>query len=229
MAVRDHARAVERGLPDALSLVGRRVRDGTAVEAAVATVGTELSDETGALFAAAAGVQHRLGVTLHEAFLGEFGALSDLPSRRARAAAALLSVAAREGRPAGETVVTMADQLRSLDSAERAGRRELAAVSGTLANTAAVFGPLVGGATVALAARMARIEAGPGVGEAFSIPGLGTVLGWYVLVMAATLTVLATGLESGLDRTRIGYRVGLALVLAAVTFLVGLVAAELLV
>jgi hypothetical protein len=229
MAVRDHARAVERGLPEALSLVGRRVRDGTAVEAAVAAVGTELSDETGTLFATAAGVQRRLGVTLHEAFLGEFGALSDLPSRRARTAAALLSVAAREGRPAGETVVTMADQLRTLDRAERAGRRELAAVSGTLANTAAVFGPLVGGATVALAARMARVEAGPGVGETLSIPGLGTVLGWYVLVMAVTLTALSTGLESGLDWTRIGYRVGLALVLAAATFLVGLVAAELLV
>jgi hypothetical protein len=102
-------------------------------------------------------------------------------------------------------------------------------VSGTLANTAAVFGPLVGGATVALAARMATVDAGAGVGTTFSIPGLGTVLGGYVLVMAATLTALATGLDSGLDRTRIGYRVGIALVLAAATFLAGVVVADLLV
>jgi hypothetical protein len=47
--------------------------------------------------------------------------------------------------------------------------------------------------------------------------------------MAATLTALATGLESGLDRARIGSRVGVALVLAATTFLVGVVAADLLV
>ena len=227
--VHAHARAVEAGLPDALSLVGRRVRDGTSVEAAIAAVGEELSGETGELFAAAAGVQRRLGVTLREAFLGEFGCLSTVPSPRTRAAAVLLSVAAVEGRPAGEAVVALADQLRALERAEQAGRRELAAVSGTLANTAAVFGPLVGGATVALAARMATVDAGTSVGTTFSTPGLGTVLGGYVLVMAATLTALATGLESGLDRTRIGYRVGLALVLAAATFLAGVVTADLLV
>ena len=111
--------------------------------------------------------------------------------------------------------MALADQLRALERAEQAGRRELAAVSGTLANTAAVFGPLVGGATVALAARMATVDAGASVGTSFSIPGLGTVLGGYVLVMAATLTALATGLDSGLDPTRIGYRIGIALVLAA--------------
>ena len=229
MGVRDRARDIEDGLPDALSLVGRRVRDGTSVEAAVAAVGTELSSETAAVFAAAAGVQRRLGVTLEAAFLGEFGVLSRVPSPRTRAAVALLSVAAVEGRPAGETVVALADQLDELRRAERAGRRELAAVCGTLANTAAVFGPLVGGATVALAARMAHVEAGPGVSETFSIPGLGTVLGGYVFVMAATLTALSTGLESGLDRTRLGYRVGVALLLAAATFLVGIVAADVLV
>ncbi|WP_152040595.1 hypothetical protein [Salinigranum salinum] len=229
VGVRAHARAIEDGLPDALAVVGRRVRDGTSVEAAVAATGAELSGEAAELFATASGIQRRLGVTLREAFFGEFGALSTLPSPRTRAAAALLSVAAVEGRPAGDTVVAMADQLRSLERAEQAGRRELAAVSGTLANTAAAFGPLVGGATVALAARMARVEAGPTVGDAFSVPGLGTVIGGYVLVMAATLTALATGLESGLDPTRLGYRVGVALVLAAVTFLVGFVAAGLLV
>lgn len=229
VAVRSRARAVEAGLPDALSLVGRRVREGTAVEAAVAAAGAELSGETGALFADAAGVQRRLGTTLHEAFVGEFGALATVPSPRTRAAATLLSVAAVEGRPAGDTVVSLADQLRALARAEREGRRELAAVSGTLANTAAAFGPLVGGATVSLAARIAQVEAGPGVGMAFSVPGLGTVIGVYVLVMAVALTALSTGLESGLDRTRLGYRVGIALVLATTTFLVGVVVADLLV
>jgi hypothetical protein len=229
IAVRRRARAVENGLPEALSLVGRHIREGTAPEAAVEATGEELSTETGALFAAAAGVQRRLGVSLHESFVGEFGVLVDLPSPRTRAAATVLSVAAVEGRPAGETVVTMADQLRELERAEAAGRRELASVSGTLANTAAVFGPLVGGATVALAGRIASVETGASLGPALSAPGLGTVLGVYVFVMAATLTALSTGLESGLDPTRLGYRVGIALVLAGVTFVVGVLAADLLV
>lgn len=184
MGVSSRARVIESGLPDALSLVGRRIRDGDSVEAAVAAVGEELSGDAGALLAAAAARQRRLGVTLSEAFLGEYGVLTAVPSPRARTAAALLSVAAVEGRPAGETVVALAEQLTALRRAERAGARELAAVSGTLANTAAVFGPLVGGATVALAARMASTSF-PG-GDAFAVPGLGTVLGGYVLVMAAT-------------------------------------------
>lgn len=229
MAVSRRARALEDGLPDALSLVGRDVRGGTSVEAAVEAVGSELSTEAGALFEAAVAVQRRLGTTLERGFIGEFGALGSVPSPRTRAAATLLSIATVEGRPAGEALVSLADQLRALSSAEEAGKRELATVAGTLSNTAAAFGPLVGGATVSLAARIAQVETGTGVAMAFSVPGLGTVLGVYVFVMAATLTTLATGLESGVDPTRIGYRVGIALVLAAATFVTGIAAADLLV
>jgi hypothetical protein len=220
-AVRDDARAVEANLTDALYLVGRRVRDGAAVESAVADAAPEVAGRTGEALAETAGLQRRLRVGVREAFLGEYGALADVPSSQARSVAALLALAAREGRPAGRAVVAMADHVDDLQRVEREARRELASVTGTLRNTAAVFGPLVGGATVALADGMA---AGT-LGEPLPTAALGLAVGGYVLLMAAVLTALATGLERGFDRALVGYRVGLALLGAVGSFLAGFVGA----
>ncbi|USZ68910.1 type II secretion system protein [Halorussus salilacus] len=221
--VRDDARRVEANLTDALYLVGRRVSDGAAVESAVADSAPEVAGRTGETLAEAAGVQRRLRVGVREAFLGEHGALADVPSPQARTVAALLALAAREGRPAGRAVVSMADHVDDLRRVEREARRELASVTGTLRNTAAIFGPLVGGATVALADGMAS----GALGEPFPTAPLGLAVGGYVLVLAAILTALATGLERGFDRSLVGYRVGLALVCAVGSFLAGFAGAGL--
>ncbi|MFC4449299.1 type II secretion system protein [Halorussus aquaticus] len=215
--VRDDARAVEANLTDALYLVGRRVSDGAAVESAVEDAAPEVAGRTGEMLAETAGVQRRLRVGVREAFLGEYGALADVPSPQARSVAALLAVAAREGRPAGRAVVSMADHVDDLQRVEREARRELASVTGTLSNTAAVFGPLVGGATVALADGMAAGR----LGEPLPNAALGLAVAGYVLLMAAILTALATGLERGFDRALVGYRVGLALLAAVGSFFAG--------
>ncbi|SFR37712.1 type II secretion system protein [Halogeometricum limi] len=219
--VRARVRGVEAGLDDVLSLVGRRVGSGDSVEVAVDSAADDVSSPAGEVFVEAAGVRRRLRVGVREAFLGRYGALADVPSPRARGAAALLSVAAVEGRPAGRAVVATADHLRDLRRVESEARRELASVTGTLSNTAALFAPLVGGATVAMAARMGAAEStlvergaqtlGPDL--------LGVAVGAYVLVLAVLLTTLSTGLERGLDRTLVGYRVGLALLSATAAYL----------
>ncbi|UPV73318.1 type II secretion system protein [Halorussus limi] len=219
--IRDDARAVESNLTDALYLVGRRVSDGAAVESAIADAAPEVAGRTGETLAAAAGLQRRLRVGVREAFLGEYGALADVPSPQARSVAALLALAAREGRPAGRAIVAMADHVDDLQRVEREARRELASVTGTLRNTAAVFGPLVGGATVALADGMA---AGT-LGDPLPTAALGLAVSGYVLLMAAVLTTLATGLERGFDPALVGYRVGLALLGAVGSFLAGFVGA----
>jgi hypothetical protein len=219
--VRDDARAAEANLTDALYLVGRRVGDGEAVESALGAAAPEVAGRTGELLAETAGVQRRLRVGVWEAFLGEYGSLADVPSPQARSVAALLAIAAREGRPAGRAVVSMADHVEDLQRVEREARRELASVTGTLRNTAGVFGPLVGGATIALADGMA---AGT-LGDPLPTAALGLAVGSYVLLMAAILTALATGLERGFDRALVGYRVGLALCSAVGAFLAGFVGA----
>ncbi len=221
--VREQVRAVEEGLPDALYLVGRRVTEGEAVETAIEGAATEVPGATGEVLVRAAAVGRRLRVGIGEAFLGETGVLAEVPSPRARSGAALLATAAREGEPAGRAAVVMADHLSELRSVEREARRELATVTGTLRHTAAVFGPLVAGATVALADGMAvhslSLEGDAPTAPPIPTADLGLAVGAYVLFLAAVLTALAVGLERGLDRALVGHRVGWALLSATGVFL----------
>jgi len=100
-------------------------------------------------------------------------------------------------------------------------------VTGTLGTTAAAFGPLIAGTTVALADAMGgrtlgTAASGGGTNAAASAlptPGLGLAIGAYVLLLSAALTALATGLERGFDRAVVGYRVGQALCAATAVFL----------
>lgn len=226
--VRERVRAVEAALDDALYLVGRRVEAGEAVETAIETAADRVADPTGTLLVDAATRQRRLGVPVAEAFQGEGGPLETLPSPRAREVAALFDLASATGRPAGGALVATATHLAELRRLEREARRDVGRVTDTLSNTAAVFGPLVGGATVALAGRVASAGAETPFG-AGPLPAadLGLAVGAYVLWLSVALTVLSTGLARGLDRTLVGYRVGVALVLATVCYLAAYVGAGL--
>jgi len=217
VAVRARGDELESGLSDALYLVGRRVADGIAVEQAVADAADELEGVVGDTFRAAARRQRQLRVGVETAFVGTHGALRDIPSRRAESTARLLGMAAGAGAPAGRALVETADHLDELRRVERDARQDLSRVTSTLSNTAAFFGPLVGGATVALADSVGTTDALEG--SAPETAGLGLAVGVYVLLMAAVLTGLSTGLKRGLDRATVGYRVGIALCTATVTYL----------
>ena len=227
LVVRNHVRDVEEHLVDALYIAGRQVAEGEAVESAVQLAGERVPAETGEMFATAAGLQRRLHVGVEEAFLGTYGALTDVPSPRAHSTAALLSIAAEEGQPAGRAIVSMADHLEELQEVERKTKRELNEVTGTLDNTAAFFSPVVGGATVGLAAIIVErgIDAAD-VTEAEVLPvePLGVVVGVFLITLCLILTPLSMGLRYGLDRAMVGYYVGRALVFA-VPLYVGTVAA----
>lgn len=222
VAVRKRTDKLESALPDALYLVGRRVSDGIAVEQAVADAAGELEGIAGEAFRSAARRQRQLRVGVEAAFVGEHGALEDLPSQRAESTARLLGMAAGTGAPAGRALVETADHLDELRRVERDAKQNLGRVTSTLSNTAAFFGPLVGGATVALADSVGTTEALDG--SAPETAGLGIAVGVYVLLMAAVLTGLSTGLRRGLDRATVSYRVGIALCTATVTFLLAVFA-----
>lgn len=223
--VREHIEAVEDGLPEALSAVGRRVERGESVEAALAAAVESTPEPLASVLAETVERQQTLGTDIESAFRGEYGSLDTLPSPRLRRTAVLLGAAADIGPPAGETIATMGRHLSELADVERTTQRDLTQVTGTLSNTAALFGPLVGGATVAMSATMGT----RGPIEAVSTAALGPVVGWYCLVLAVVLTALSTGLHSGLDRARVGYRSGLALCAATATYFAAVVATGLLV
>ncbi|MFB6207564.1 MAG: type II secretion system F family protein [Haloglomus sp.] len=242
--IRERTAAVEQELPDALVAIGREVAAGVAVERAMAAAPESLGDPTAGIVADASDRGRRLGCGVEEAFLGTGGPVADLPSPRIRRAVAMLASAGHVGPPAGDLLVATGEHLGALRRVTERTRQETARLTATLANTAAVFGPLVGGTTVALAAgtagraggigtagRATRAGATPiggatGIGTSLPVADLGLAVGAYVLLLAALLTALATGLRYGPDRARIGYRVGLALPLAAVVFCLALVVGE---
>lgn len=235
-AVRRTVDERERSLSDALALLGRRVAVGESVELALPRVAETLSGPTGAALSTAVRRRRALGVTVERALAGEGGPFGPRRAGGSRTTGAVSAVVAAvsEGRPAGDALVAHAERLDLLAEAERAARRELATVTSTLRDTAALFGPLVGGATVALAGRLEGLGGlGSAVGAGGGLPGaaggtatlsaafVGPVVGAYALALAAILTALATGLERGLDATLVGYRVGIALIAATGAFLAG--------
>lgn len=217
IAVYDYVRAVEDGLSDALELVGRRVANGQAVEAAIEGVADELDGEIASVLADGARQQRQLQVGVHEAFLGRHGVLERVPSPRVRGSVALLALAAEEGRPAGTALLALAEHVDDLQHIEREARQQLVSVCRTLTNTATLFGPMVAGATVALAGAIGgETELASGDG---GFLWLGGPVGVYVLLLAAILTTLSVGLVRGFDRSLVGHRVGRALVSATSIYL----------
>lgn len=223
-AVRTHTRAVEEHLVDALYIIGRQVDENEAVESAIALAGKRIPGETGAVFRRAAEIQHQLHLTVEEAFLGEYGALKNVPSPRARGTASLLAIAANEGQPAGRAIVEMANHLDDLRDVERQTRRELSQVTGTLQNTALIFGPLVAGATIGLATVMSA--QGITAMDMGSLPteSLGLIVGVYILILSVILTALSIGLQYGLDRSLVGYQVGKTLLISIPVYVLSIFA-----
>lgn len=215
VAVYGEIRAAERDLGDALTLAGRRVAGGQPVETAVAETADELDGPLGEAFGACARRQRQLHVGVRQAFLGPYGALARLPSPRVRGSVALLALAAREGRPAGEALLALADHVEQLRRIRQEAHHDLAYVCRTLSSTAMLFGPLVAGATVALADGIA----GETFGEEVALGWLGGPVGGYVLVLAVVLTGLSTALRRGFDGPLLGHRIGRALVCATGTYL----------
>lgn len=217
IAVYTEIRAIEEGLPDALELVGRRVSNGRAVEAAIAQVGEDLDGPIGRVMADGARQQRQLNVGVEEAFLGRYGVLDDIPSPRVRGSFSLLSLAAHEGRPAGNALLSFAEHVEELQRIERDARQQLSTVCRTLSNTATIFGPMVAGSTVALANSISDVSELTGSEQSFT--WLGGPVGVYVIVLAVILSALSVGLVRGFDRALIGYRVGRALVSGTLVYL----------
>ncbi len=217
ISVYERIRSVEDGLSDALELIGRRVANGCAVETAIEQVADEIDGPMGEVLAGGSRQQRQLHVSVNEAFRGRHGVLTTVPSRRVRGSFALLALAAKEGRPAGTALLALAEHLDDLQRIERDARQRLDSVCRTLTNTATMFGPMVAGATVALADVLSSEESLTGSEQSFV--WLGGPVGVYVLLLALVLTALSVGLIRGFDRALVGFQVGRALISSTLIYL----------
>lgn len=215
LSVHERVRAAEQTLPDTLALLGHRVVAGEGVERAIESVSEDITGPLGDALAASARRQRRLQVGIEPALLGEYGGLEGVPSRRLRGAFSMVVLAGREGRPAGGALLSLASHVERLQRVEADARAELDTVCNTLRSTGAVFGPLVAGATVALAAELT----GGGFISGSGMPWLGAVVGIYVLILGVLLPALAVGLERGFDPALVGHAVGKALCVAVTVYL----------
>lgn len=222
----DRIIAVEDGLPDALAIAGRTLGDGASLERTLGTVSKRLTGPAGTLFERGDRIRRGLGTTVERAFNSDPGALDDVPSQRAETAVELLTIAGEYGAPAGPTLRSVGSYLESLQRVEREARRDLARTTSTLHQTATLFAPAIAGVTVGLATGMQRTQA---TDAAIDIAALGSVIGGYVLLLAVILPALAVVLARGFDPIRMAFRIGFALLAAAVLYPTSFVAAETLV
>lgn len=226
ITLRNSIRDIESGLPDAACLIGQRVAEGIPVELAIEQVSGEIPGKTGEQFRDVVHRQQRLGVGFEAAVTGRHGVFQSTPSNRIQQLVGFLVSARTMGEPTGEALIEMGDHLGNVAAIERTTRRELASVTDTLQNTAAVFGPLVAGTTISLAERMETT----GIEEEIAtidVSVLGTVVGVYVLILSVTLVALASTLAYGFDRATVGYRAGGSMVAASVVFATSYVGAGL--
>ncbi|MDH5021681.1 type II secretion system protein, partial [Halobacterium rubrum] len=222
--LRERARDLEAGFADALSLLGHRLGERQAVEAAVADVGDTLDGPTGEAFADAARRMRQLRVDVEAAFLGEHGPLSRTPSQRARGAVALAVRAAERGPAGGRVLVDVAGLFDDLADLDREIRREFAATTRTLRHTALLYAPLVAGVTVALAGRVRGLDGASALPQS----ALALAVGGYVVWLAVLLPGLAVALDRGLDPALVGRHAGLAVLCATAVYPVTAVAAGIL-
>jgi Flp pilus assembly protein TadB len=228
VSIRDTIEAIEADFPDALTVAAQSLRRRQAPETAVAVTGQRIAGPAGETFRSANKVQQRLGAGVREAFLGSHGALQHVGSQRLHSGVSLFALAAQEGPRGGSVLLAQAAHLDRLQTVETEIRRDLSSLVGTLRSTAWCFAPLIGGTTVALGTRLDGSTL-PGSSGVVSGDGLATVIGLYVLLLAAILGALASGLERGVDRARLGLHIGLAVVSASILYPVAVFAASLMV
>lgn len=211
--VTDSVRTTQAAVPDLLALLGDSMTDGLPPEHALSRA-SEVPGTAGTIAADARTIQELLGIPVPDALGGDHGPLADLDDRQSAAITALVESASTAGEPGGRALTRYADHLDALAELERSVSADLARITGTLGQTAAIYAPAIGGVTVALATRLRDTsDTLATAGDGFAL-----VVGGYVLVLALVLPALATSLQDGWCRVRIGSNVGRTLLLAGGLF-----------
>jgi Flp pilus assembly protein TadB len=214
--------AIESEFPDALFQLGRKVSEGTPLEAAIPAVGERLKgSEIGRLFVNIGWTMSASGLSPERAIFDEdVGALRGIESRTISAALrSALASAEMDPQAAGKMMMDLSGYLRGLQNAERGVRLQLSGVSENMRNTAMLFAPLIMGVTVGLFALLSRTFADVGEGvEMMPIWSFAAVVGVYLALMVAVISHFCSRLLYGEDPVELKWRLGTSLVLSWLVF-----------
>jgi hypothetical protein len=228
-AERARLMAMESQFPDAFYQLGRRVSEGTPLEAALPAVGGKMrGTEIGALFQRAGAAMRSSGLPPERAlFDKDFGALQDCGSRTIRAAMRS-AVASTEMDPqtAGKMMMDFSRYLRGLQDAARATRLQLSGISENMKSTATLFAPLIMGVTVGLFSMLSRTfgELGPGI-EMMPLWAFAASVGVYLALMALVISHFCSRLLYGDDEVEFRWRAGTTLAMSWLIYSAAVMAA----
>ncbi len=196
---------IEGEFCDSLVQLGNRISEGRPAEDALKHVADTMQGSELAGVFAQASTNIRLGSMGLRASLfdPERGALQEIPSRTIQSVLCLLvEVIERNTRAAGAAILRTADHLNELKQVKLDIRRSLGEVVTSMRSVALFFAPFI----AAIAARMQSFLASKTAPVSLWGPGTGVssstflfVLGFYVVLLTATLMSYAIEIETGDD------------------------------
>lgn len=244
---------LEREFSGAIFQLGNRVADGIPVEAAFGYVADSMrGTPSGEFFRRVDNNIRRLGMGVEAAIFDQTrGAIVGFPSRLIESSMKVLVQSARKGPLVVSksllTISTYADRIRQVN--ERL-KDLLAEVISSMKSQISFLTPMIAGIVIGvssmvvtiinkLSTQFATLEAGEAVGGLAALGGVlnirdvipgyqfQIVVGLYVVQIGMILTILANGIESGVDRVGTGYRLGKNLIwsttMYAVISLIGII------
>jgi hypothetical protein len=213
----DSIQKMEKELPDALFILGRRMLDGKSPEESFIYMSALMRGSIiGEIFQKASIRMMCLNYTIKQSLFSEKFEITDsISSPRTIAVMKLLTdMLEKSGEAAGSIIIRTADHLKDIDKVEEEMKKSLHSITTMMKATASIFAPLIGGITVSLAGiihsmlaktyeqfqNIPEISGISYISFGTSLPSVSTyfaVVAVFLLLLGFFLLLLVNGIEKG--------------------------------
>jgi len=221
--LRKNTKKLEKEFSSALFQLGNRLGDGLPAEIAFSKVAANMEGSTsGDFFTIAEQNMLRLGMGLEQAlFDPEVGAVRQFPSEVVESSMKVLTESSKRGpNIAAQALLSMSRYIKEIHRVEERLKDLMAEIVGSMKGQVAFLTPAIAGIVVGitsmistvltrLSGQLSELTSGSGatgMGGMVDIFGIGiptfyfqAIVGIYVVQLAYILTVLANGIENGVD------------------------------
>jgi hypothetical protein len=235
IAIRNRTKKLEQEFSSAMFQLGNRLGDGLPAEIAIAKVAeTMRGSSSGDFFNLAEMNITKLGMGLEEAlFDPKVGAVMSFPSKVIESSMKVLVESIKRGPMiAAQALLSMSRYMKEIHRVEERLKDLMAEVIGSMKAQVAFLTPAIAGIVVGITSMIstvltklsAQLSTFAGGGETTGFGGLVTIfgigiptfhfqviVGIYIVQLAFILTVLATGIENGVDKQGERFALGRAL------------------
>ncbi len=222
---KERIKRLEDRFPDALFQLGSRIAEGEPLERAVKKVGDSLEGtQMGDLFLDISKRMQTDRGSLKQILTDEKG-FSKIPSRTVKATMrTVLEVDRKDSKTAGQTILSISNNLREMAKVENEIQTELSSAMGSMKATGLFFAPVVMGVTAALYVLLSSSLSGMTGGQTIPVNSFIMVMGIFLMLNVATVMYFSAGIERGDDaiakRTAVGKAMPVSMLIFAVSFFV---------